>query len=489
MVESYYDTYFLDSRVALKIALCKNRVATSNPNVDGLQICYYDGDKLKNAPKNCINIKSDNIVEYFSRTKYRIAKKVNLENSIYINEEDKELFQNVFSKLVKSSLLKRANYHEEISSKIQALKPDFSDKVLRVFIPACRETTVMKHVSKNIEKAFKKLNFEVFKENIEDDMLSCWLLEDMKNISEFNPHIIVNINHLNNTFLNEYIFNFVWFQDAMPVLINDKKIKLRKRDYIFSYGILFTKLLLKNNVPKNKIFKQDVIFIDTTEFYLNDKIKREKKVIFVGSHYSKSRYIKYITNDIDNELKNYINNGNILSNKLIIKIFKKYGKDVSCDMSYINDIQQSYNRNQIVSWLVMNNNIKSEIYGYGWNDSEDNLILNKFKGEVKKTKLNTLYNSAKYILSVSGQLINTQRLGEIVHSGAIPVVYDSRDITDEKETWDDECLYFKTKEELNFILENNIEPKNYRSKKMLKHFTYKKFTDKIEKIIKNELNK
>jgi hypothetical protein len=72
----------------------------------------------------------------------------------------------------------------------------------------------------------------------------------------------------------------------------------------------------------------------------------------------------------------------------------------------------------------------------------------------------------------------------MIYAGAIPVVYDSRDITDEKHTWDDEVLYFKTKEDLKYILDNQLEPKNFRSKEMLKHFSYDSFIETIIEQVK-----
>jgi hypothetical protein len=70
-------------------------------------------------------------------------------------------------------------------------------------------------------------------------------------------------------------------------------------------------------------------------------------------------------------------------------------------------------------------------------------------------------------------------------------MYDSRELTDELQTWDDECLYFKTKKELMYILDNNILPKKYRSKEMLEYFTYDNFINTILNIVQDnqEINK
>ena len=129
--------------------------------------------------------------------------------------------------------------------------------------------------------------------------------------------------------------------------------------------------------------------------------------------------------------------------------------------------------------------IDVEVYGYEWDKSENQKIISKFKGKVDKKDLNKLYNSAKYGLAASGRVINTQRLGEMIYAGVIPVIYDSRDLTDEEQTWDDEVLYFKTKEDLKYILDNELKPKNFRSKEMLEHFTYDSFIDTILNIIQD----
>lgn len=481
-----FDTYFLDSAEALRVARQNNRVHTGNPNVDGLQICYYDGLKLKKTPKNCINVPLENVMKFFSKTDKRLPLSVDFVNSMILVSEDKNKFIKYLHKVLEVSNSLRAKRIDKIKKKIKRLKLNFNDKKLRVFIPACRETTVMQYVSKDIAIMFKNLNYEVYYHS-QGEMESCSFLAIAQELYKFNPHIVININHLNNYFLNDKVFNFIWFQDAMPILNDNSEIILRKRDYIFSYSNLFTRLLNKKGIKNNKIYKQDLIPVNTNKFYLDNTIERDDKIIFVGSYYEESRYSKYMIYEIDIELKNMLRDGVCLSSERIINVFAKYGKDIKHDITYINEIQQSYNRNEIVSWLSKVHSSRVEVYGYNWEKSKNSFIINKFKGKVNKTELNKLYNSSKYVLAVSGQVINTQRLGEIVHSGAIPVIYDSREITLEKESWNDECLYFKTEAELKYILDNKIKPKKYMTKKILNHFTYKKFIKTIEKQINKEL--
>ncbi len=473
------DTYFLSSDEALVIANMQNRYGQNNAN---LQLCYYDGDEIKSDLVNLIHLPQENFLDKLAHGSFRIPVKVNF-NQANIDEDDKVKQENdLINTFKKAEELRGINNLKDLSS-LRSAKLDFSEP-LRFYLMASISTRVMQFVSKAIVSTLEQKGYKTYYNlyyGIEDT-------RSFRNIAKYNPHVTININHLNNTFLSDDVFNFIWFQDNMPILTNNEKIYLRDRDYIFSYATIFTDLLLKKSVPKEKIFQMDIVPVDINEFYIDDKVRKEKKIVFVGSRYQKSRYSQYINKDMDQELISLLENGELLTSKKINKIFKKNNINLDDEETYYNEIQQGYIRNICVEWLC-NNHHKVEVYGYDWEKSKKEYIIEKFKGKVKKSDLNKVYNSAKYVLSASGQVINTQRLGEIVHAGSIPVIYDSRGITNEAETWDDECLYFKTKKELDYILDNNIEPKSYRSEKMLKHFTYDGFMNTIFEQIKQKVNK
>jgi hypothetical protein len=275
----------------------------------------------------------------------------------------------------------------------------------------------------------------------------------------------------------------------MPILTNNNDIHKRERDFAFIYQEHYRKNLLDKGVDENKIFTQDVIPVKKGSFYIDDNIDRENKIIFVGSYY-KNKYNnpqyanpQYDNEILDDEYKKLIKNGKSLSEENIEKVLTANKTEIPNDDSFINDIQQAIIRNEAVSWMCEVSPIDVEVYGYNWDKLGDENIISKFKGKVEKQDLNKLYNSAKYGLAASGRVINTQRLGEMIYAGVIPVVYDSRDLTDEEHTWDDEVLYFKTKEDLKYILDNELKPKNFRSKEMLKYFSYDSFIDTILKTV------
>ena len=325
MKTDYYDSYFLDNNLALKVANQQNRVKTKNPHVDGLQICYYSGKRIKNAPKNCIFVPLENFVEYFSYTPNRFPQKIYFENSDLVTLEQQQEFQLLFDQAKKTIEQNRLSRINNLFNKISKQQLNFNDEKLRIFIPACRETTVMQYVSKDIATYMQSKNFEVLF-YIQDELGNCNLLSLLEQQYKFNPHIIIQINHIDNQYLNKDIFNFVWFQDAMPILTDKKPIILRDRDFIFSYAKFFTKMLIKNNVSKNKIFKQDVFPVDTNQFYYDKNITKKDKIVFVGSYYNvKDRILQnlYISNKLDSKLKQFINQGKILTPKKIKQLLIK----------------------------------------------------------------------------------------------------------------------------------------------------------------------
>lgn len=486
-MSNFKDTYFLNSEQALKTAKQNNKFLINN-RIESTQLCYYDGLKIEDAPRNCINVPRKDIVTFFSTTKYRFP--ANLSFGLNMSQPQAVELTKLFQELIGAAKTKHKENILAMQKKISTLELDFSEK-LRVFVPTCRETTVMRYLSQSIADIFQSLGYEVLY-YLQGDLESCSMLPALQAQYDFNPHVIIDINNFNCHFFNKDVFNFMWLQDDMPYITNDKPMHLKERDYILLYTKYHKDVLLKKGVTEDKIYIQDLFPVNENEFFLDKSIKREDKIIFVGSYYKKERASKHLNEDIDRELIYSVEKGIFLTTERVIEIFKNYGVDLSDDTInnriYINEIMQGYNRNTVVSWLAEIENMDVSIYGYDWELSNNQNIIDKYKGPVDKKDLNALYNSSKYILSVSGRVINTQRLGEIVFSGAIPVMYDSREITDEKETWDSECVYFKTKEELKNTLQNNVQPKKYRSEDMLDFFSYKRFAERIENIVNTYKN-
>ena len=152
----HQDAYFLDRNFALEIASKKNRVNLGHPTIDGLQICYYDGEPLETALPNLINVKLENLFQYFLFSRTRLP-------TTFVASDDtpheiREIFIATIGKVIE--------YQHAAS---QALRADISsanpfekfDGTLRVFLFSSRLTTVMQYASKSMALAFERLGHQV----------------------------------------------------------------------------------------------------------------------------------------------------------------------------------------------------------------------------------------------------------------------------------------------------------------------------------------
>ncbi len=480
MEEKYVDTYFFDSKVALEIALKKNKSETINPNVKGLQICYYNGEKLSNAPKNCIHLPIEEIYSYFITTNNRFPQFVSFYNTNF-SEKDQREFNQKMSDILSLSIVGNNLLVEKYKKKIKKNKPNFSDKQLRVFIPACRETIVMQHISKNIAKSFESMGYKVKYCIQKTKMETCGALDGLKKLYKFNPHITVNINHLNNEYLHDDVFNFVWFQDSMPNLVDNSEIFLRKRDYIFHLVQGIKKRLNRKNIQST----HQPFCINKDIYKKRNSLKRANKLVFIGNSYKVAYERLHIPQkaklNITYELLEiYIKQGPP-SDKLKKDIGLKYNiKDLMDLGNIVNYVQ----RDMMIKNIIKSNlSIDFELYGYGW---ENDLELKPYyKGILKYGKdISKVYNNAKYALVTGGYIIQ-QRTLEASASGTIPVVLDVRenDATYDKK-FDESIMFFRTPKQITELLNS---PKKRNLKPLVESHSYKHLVKKIINCVEKDI--
>ena len=478
------DFYFLDSTVAHNTALLQKKSGLFN----NLQVCYYDGQKIEGTPENMINVPLEKIYDFFSKSNLRPPQAMNCEKRNLEKNTISNLNQYIQKSLYNASL-KRQEMAALYKKEIQNIKLDFTQP-LRILFITTRITSVMQYASKNVSEALRKLGYETFV-SIEENDMQIWGSDEsdqfvwhLKNILEFKPHVIFNINYLHNEFLPKDMFNFIWFQDPMPILSSKGKLKLRERDFLFSGQPLFDEYLTKSGVSKTK-FSRQYLGYNSDSMFIDKNIKKENKIIFVGSYYD--IYERFDNIEIYNDDCSLFEEGIPLTKENIKNIYTKYNEKYT-DIN-LNLVQQSVIRNKVVEWLCNSGLENIEIYGYKWDRASFSSIKKFYKGSVPHEKVKDLYNSAEYILMCSGQVINTQRLAECAACGSIPVVYDSRSVSPEEETWDDECLYFKSQNELKEILQQQKKPKGNISK-IADFFSYttcaKKILKRVEDGLKNE---
>ncbi len=484
MSEKIVDTYFFDSKLALEVALQKNRAETNNPRLKGLQICYYNGEELKNTPKNCIHLPLDNIYSYFVTTNNRFPKFVCYQNTNF-TASDQIAFNAKIAEVLNFSIIENNRLVEKYKRKIKKNKPDFSEKTLRVFVPACRETVVMQYISKNVASAFKNLGCKVKYYIQKSDMQCCGALDNLKAQYKFNPHITFNINHLNNEFIHKDVMNFIWFQDLMPILTDNESLNLRKRDFIFTLNKGMIKALKSKGAEKQNC-KIQPFCIDTDIYKSRKSIQRKEKIVFIGSSYKQAfdnvPVPKKLKQKILYELLEVYLTEGPPSNKKRLEYCKKYNLKESVLLGHITNYIE---RDMLIKKIAnMNLNLDFELYGYDWDKDEE---LKKYdKGVLGYgADISKIYNGARYAL-VSGGYIVQQRILEGSASGSTPVVLDVRHIdTTYNKKFNNSMIFFKKPSEL---ISLKKDKKSYNLDLLVKSHSYTNFAQDILNIVDKDIH-
>ena len=488
------DVYFTE----FESAYLEAQKQTKHGIFENLGICYYGGPKQDDEEyDNLIHLPLENIFDYFSETPNRNMTK------FFSNIPDEKVKQEIQEYIKTAQVLawneknKFCNMYKE---EIKKLNPDFSEP-LRILFITTRITTVLQYVIKNLEETFRNLGYDTFI-SIESNAMQSWGANDsdnnanfawhLKNILEYNPHVIFNIDWLNNEFLNDKVFNLVWFQDPMEILENDKEINLRDRDFIFALSDVFKKQLKEKNVES----ELQPFCLNSRLYKKRDTIKKEKKIVYIGTSYV-DRINKYKHeedfNTIYEEVKELFEERSCLRDLKdkdgeMAYLMKKHNKDVH----YFGDIYAYLSRDYCVEKLCsIETDYEIEIYGYGFEGNE--IIQPYHKGPVSNgEELSKIYNSATYGFC-PGAYIFMQRTLECAFSETIPLVLDVRP---DKPDGD----YDKRVEKgIEFFHINNLEkllqkePRKDMDYSFLKsHFDYTDFAkrciDKVTKEVKKSEN-
>ena len=475
----YHDTFFMDAETALIEAKKNNRVYIGNPEIDGSQICYYAGDEeIPNAPYNCINVPLENVYNYFVSTRNRFPSEVNFNNTEY-NQEEKNEFSEYFNTVLELAIKERDRIASILITEINSTKPDFTEEKWRIFIPTCRETTVMQYVSKNIAEAFEKLGFEVHFFIQENDLQVCKdSLPLLFKLHQCKPHIYVSINNPNNVVINEDTFLFTWFQDPMPILYNEEKLLIRQRDYFFTLFDKYKNALTKKGISEKNIFHQSFA-TNPNLFYKDDTIQKEDKIVFLGSDYNFEKEMNFDITECINLINKAIDK-NRLSKEFLQQLAIAYQIKLDSLEMYI---IPSLVRRRVVIWLCSLKNIKVEVYGTDkWLHTPE--VKPFYKGLLPYGKeMSKVYNSAKYALAVHPQYRYQQRVIEISACGTIPIVYNC-DLVSEDFNHEDNVLSFSTKEDLINIIGKSTKKD---PSQIAEDISYKKMCETIIDKVKQEL--
>ena len=465
------DTYFLNSQEALRVASEQNRWGEEVKY--NLQCCYYDGEKIDSDLPNLIHLPIENLLEELAYGKYRIPKVLNFEGLELSSDVKLDILVN-FNLSIKQANMYRLQLNKVYLNSIKNASPDFSEP-LRFYLSASSSTQVMQYVSKNIADTLKAMNYDVSFElyvGIED--IGC-----LKNISEFNPHVTININHLNNSFLNDSIFNFVWFQDPMPALYDNTKLNLRDRDIIFT----LSDMMMEKKFTKD-MYKIQRFCVNSSDFNRDESIEKEDKIIFVGSSHA-AVLIKEISDpaiiDLYYLLKYKLNDGFKITKEYLLGLSQTY--NVAFDTILITPFAMAV-RECSVEWMCKQNKIDVEVYGRHWEDNP--IVAPYFKGELPHGKeVAKRYNSAKYSLYAHSFDMYQQRLPEMAACGTIPVSYNCIGIVEDSYDYEDNTLLFSNYDEFVDMIGKKPKKSVYE---ISRDMSFDSLANKIVEIIKQKVD-
>ena len=458
----FEDTYFLDATEALRVASMENRSASNL-----LQVCYYAGEKIESELVNLIHLPFENFVDNLSQGIYRLPTKIDF-TGLEISPEIKLDITNNFNILLEQAKQLRSEYNMAYFNAIKERKLNF-DEPLRFYLPTASQTQVMQHVSRAIANTLKSMGYDVIldvRHQIEDTQC-------LKNIFLANPHVTININNMFNNFLSEDVFNFVWFQDPMPYLLDETEVEIRKRDFVFSLLPMFDTMLERKKIP----YQRQGFCINEQVYKRNPNIKRERKIVFIGSS-----YLKFVANSKEA----------LAATEEVTKVFlegKAFTQDIIEDISKRYHMSKDFVESRFIPYVVrdiglmqlcnLDIDYEIEIYGWGWDVYKE--LKPYYKGVLEYgNEIAEVYNSATFAFAPHQQYTLQQRTFEASACGAIPIVYDCRDISDEP-SYDEALCYYKTTQDLENILKSDIPKKDFT--KLLEHNTYSSFVKRIIEII------
>ncbi|MEN4045783.1 glycosyltransferase [Sulfurimonas sp. NWX367] len=460
----FEDTYFLDFEEAIRIASQQNR-----QNLSVLQACYYAGEKIETDFENLIHLPFESFVDTLSKGVHRLPTKIDFTN-LDISDEVKEEIEDSFQSLLTQTNSIRKILNEEYVKALKNRKLNFNEP-WRFYLTAHSNSQVLQYVAKAIAETLESMGYSVFFDlrNGTEDM-SC-----SKNIFLFNPHVTINLNAMNTWQIADDVFNFVWFQDPMPFLMDGKQVQIRKKDFVFSLLPIFDEMLKRKGIP----FERQGFCINEKIYKNNPEIKREKKIVFIGSSYLKSIPYKENIKLAVKELEKIFLEGDSFTDELTALISEKYELNVNFVSTRL--IPYIVRDIGLLKLCKINSDYKIEIYGHGWDVYEE--LKPYYKGSLKYGKeIANVYNSATFAFAPHQQYTLQQRTFEASACGAIPIVYDCREISDE-DSYEEALCYYKTTQDLEKILTADIPEKDFS--RLLQSHTYKSFAKKILKIIED----
>lgn len=458
------DTYFMDKNKALSVALKENKFGSYG----NLQLCYYDGSVITDAPKNLIHLPWEQM-ELLLDMDTRWPTSIDCENDSY---------EKIFIEILEALNTRKIQQHQEFVNTLKTTPLDFSEP-LRVYIAVEYYAKVVRHASENVANTFRALGYQVFFD-MNDNMEDLTDYRRAKNMASFLPHLCLTINRLHNLQISDETYNFIWFQDPTLILYDSTTLNARERDYFFYLIEPLKDALIKKNIPDSKTFYQP-FSIDYQQYNLDVVIERHEKIVFIGQNYFEvvSPTIEYKECDFVQELAEMFNTMSITPT-LLSDFYQKHASSIRRQEHIEMHIYPAVVRREVVKWMCLHSDIAVEVYGYGWENIPE--IAPYYKGVLTYgEEIAKVLYSSKYSLACHSQFYYQQRVFEASYCGCIPVIYEDI-LNSEAFHHHNNSLVFKNPKELKASLCTAPSEDPF---KISQDMSYRGFIEKMVSIVKN----
>ena len=443
------DTYFFSARDAYREAIQQKQVDLKHPTVYGLQVCYYDGDEMADAPANMLHLPAEQVADRLLDARTRPPTAIHVPAGTPDDVHAQLL--GVFDNLIRQTMLDRNKRFLERMRQARELAPSGTRDRFKVMLVTTRVTQVLQFETYDLARAFESLGHEVLVAIEPNAMEQLFEYELLMTYLDFAPDVFVIINHVRNRWLHPDVSHVIWFQDLMKPLVSGEQIHLRDNDQVYSATVELDSYLQTCGVDN---VQRQSFCVDTSVFHPPASASRRRRIVFVGSAYAPKVSEGPRTREMAQELVPRIAEGEVFSRAEIEEMADRIG--VEHEQAFW-VLYHFLTRDQVVHWMCERlpaMGIEVEVYGRYWGD--DPVVSPYFHGEIAHGhSLADLYRDSMFALVCHPFDLNSQRLGEVAACGCIPVVYDCRSVA-EAPHWDEQCLFFKTAAELARLFEGAL---------------------------------
>ncbi|OSM03996.1 tetratricopeptide repeat protein [Magnetofaba australis] len=459
------DTLFLNAQRAAEQAR-KGVRFQQNQAISAPRLCYYLGSPQDDAPETLIALQGA-MLDFLVETRLRLPARIEFN----LDSADERQLAIQAAMLVDGARMRRNERVQAVAAELKQLPPRNEAGLPRVMLAASRMTTVMQHASRNLAHAFEKLGcpvrFVIEQNELEGLDVSHWFREQR----EFQPDLVVNINHLNNEWLHPEVWNVSWWQDPMPQISAGKPLPWRERDLCYSAYPQFDVLLRETDAPN--VERQDLC-VDLQRFTFTTPREERRKIVFVGSSHCNFRNGGAEEAKLLAEVKQRFEVGDYYSRAEVEALAQRYNLPFMHVFDYL---YPSVVRDTSVEWLcelAPELDYEVEVWGRFW--EKNPIVAPYFKGELPYGEaVVAKYNEARYSFSPHPHMVKSQRLAELAACGVYPIINDDR-ANAEGPHWDDHILFYRNKAELKACFERTPQSDPYE---IAEAYSYETFARRI----------